>query len=338
MPGGELRVGARSKAVQALRQRLIQSGDLDSVAGGGTAFDFFVEAAVDRFQARHGITPSGAVDEATLSEMNIPAAARLAQLQTNIVRLRSFSGFLGQRYVVTNIPAAQIETVENGQVVTRHAAGVGKIDRQSPIMTTRAIDINFNPFWTVPVSIIKKDLIPRMRKDMNYLSEEKIRIYNKARAGGSGLAGQLELRGRDAFHLPPGSRRRRQFARHGAHQHRQSLRRLHARHAREGHFRRRLPLRLLGLRARAECARLRDLAAEGHARLDPRQDRQGDRSGQRIDVKLAQPVPVYWVYLTAWATPDGIVNFRDDIYKRERRRAGPDGVGPPATPLALPQE
>ena len=71
-----------------------------------------------------------------------------------------------------------VETVENGQIQTLHAAGVGKIDRQSP-SCRRVLDINFNPFWTVPASIIRKDLIPKMQANPNYLTENKIRIYNK---------------------------------------------------------------------------------------------------------------------------------------------------------------
>ena len=49
-----------------------------------------------------------------------------------------------------------------------------------------------------------------------------------------------------------------------------------------------------------------------------------DESGKRVDANIAQPVPVYWTYITAWSTPDGIVQFRDDIYKR-------DGVNVPST-------
>ncbi len=85
--GGELRVGSKSKAVEALRERLVASGDLDSVAGAGPVFDSFVEAAVKRFQARHGLSQTGVVSEATFAELNVPAAARLQQLETNIVRL-----------------------------------------------------------------------------------------------------------------------------------------------------------------------------------------------------------------------------------------------------------
>ena len=80
---------------------------------------------------------------------------------------------------MVNIPAAAVETVEGGVVYSHHAAGVGKIDRQSPIMQTKATEINFNPFWTVPPSLIKKDLIPKMQADPNYLTEEKIRVFNK---------------------------------------------------------------------------------------------------------------------------------------------------------------
>jgi murein L,D-transpeptidase YcbB/YkuD len=177
--GADLRVGSKSKAVEALRERLVASSDLDPVAGAGPVFDSFVEAAVKRFQARNGLSQTGVVNEATFTELNVPAAARLQQLETNIVRLKAYSGDLGARYVVANIPAASVETVEGGVVYSHHAAGVGKIDRQSPIMQTKATEINFNPFWTVPPSLIKKDLIPKMKADPNYLTDEKIRVFNK---------------------------------------------------------------------------------------------------------------------------------------------------------------
>ena len=160
-----MRVGARGPAVVTLRQRLIMTGDLDPAAGSLPTYDSYVEAGVRRFQARHGLTMSGAINPATLAALNVPAQLRLRQLEINLVRLRAYSGNLGQRHVIVNIPAALVETVEDGQVVTRHAAGVGKIDRQSPVMNAKITEVNFNPFWTVPASIIRKDLIPKMRKE-----------------------------------------------------------------------------------------------------------------------------------------------------------------------------
>ncbi|HEX2135103.1 MAG TPA: L,D-transpeptidase family protein, partial [Microvirga sp.] len=171
-----LRVGVRSPEVMALRERLILTGDLDPAAGESPIYDSYVEAAVRRFQARHGLNATGTVNGPTLAAMNVPVEVRLRQLELNIVRLRSYSGHLGQRYVIVNIPAALVETVEDGMVQTRHAAGVGKIDRQSPVMNAKITEVNFNPYWTVPASIIRKDLIPKMQKDPNYLTDNKIRI------------------------------------------------------------------------------------------------------------------------------------------------------------------
>ena len=175
-----LRLGSNSSAVSALRQRLIASGDIGRrEPETSPVLDSDVEAAVRRFQARHGINDTGVVNQQTFAALNVPAAMRLRQLETNLVRLRSFSRDLGGRYVTANIPAASVETVENGAVVTHHIAGVGKIDRQSPVMQTKAIQINFNPFWTVPASVIRKDLIPKMQADSNYLRDNHIRVYNK---------------------------------------------------------------------------------------------------------------------------------------------------------------
>ena len=107
---------------------------------------------------------------------------------------------------MANIPAAAVETVENGVVATHHVAGVGRFDRQSPVMMTKATDIDFNPFWTVPASIIKKDLIPRMQADAGYLTEHKIRIFDKA--GNEVQPNQINWNSDDArqLHVPPGSR------------------------------------------------------------------------------------------------------------------------------------
>ncbi|WP_375461360.1 peptidoglycan-binding protein, partial [uncultured Enterovirga sp.] len=139
-PGG-MKVGTKSPAVLALRQRLIVEGDLDPSAGSSATYDSYVEAGVRRFQSRNGLSTVGTLNSATVAAMNIPAETRMRQLELNAVRLRSYSGDLGRRFVIVNIPAALVETVEDGRVVTRHAAGVGKIDRQSPIMNAKITQV-----------------------------------------------------------------------------------------------------------------------------------------------------------------------------------------------------
>jgi murein L,D-transpeptidase YcbB/YkuD len=339
LPGGaELRVGSKSRAVRALRERLVASGDLDPVAGEGPVFDSFVEAAVKRFQARHGLGQSGAVNEATLTELNVPAAARLQQLETNIVRLRSYSGDLGSRFVIVNIPAASVETVENGVVYSHHAAGVGKIDRQSPIMQTKATEINFNPFWIVPPSLIKKDLIPKMKADANYLTDEKIRVFNKE--GQEVSPASIDWNTDEATHY-----KYRQDT--GADLNSLGFVRVNIPNP-YGVYMHDTPSKgIFGDDFRfvsSGCVRvqdvrdyvawlLKDTPGWGREQIDA-----VIRSGDRQDVKLAQPVNVYWIYVTAWATPDGVVQFRPDIYQRDGAGPGPVASAVPVQPLALPQE
>ena len=118
-----------------------------------------------------------------------------------------------------------------------------------------------------------------MQKEPNYLTDNKIRIFTARARNCSPQPGELVLRRGDPLHVPAGSGRRPELDGLRAHQHPEPARRLHARHALQGHLRRRFPLRLLGLRARPERARLHPVAPQGHARLEPRPDRRDLRGG-----------------------------------------------------------
>jgi L,D-transpeptidase YcbB len=317
MPQGNLKLGQKGALVVALRKRLIASGDLDAGTGASPVFDSYVEAGVKRFQERHGLNPTGVVNAATVTAMNVPAETRLRQLETNVVRLRTYSGNLGPRFVVANIPAALVETVENGQVMTRHAAGVGKIDRQSPVMTTRATDINFNPFWTVPASIIKKDLIPKMQADPNYLTENKIRVISSQ--GQEVSPNQINWRSDEATHFmfrqdPGGDFNSLGVVRinianpYGVYMHDTPAKGIFGddfRFVSSG------CMRVQNVRDYITWL-LKDTPGWSREQIDA-----AIEGGQRVDARLAQPVPVYWVYITAWATPEGVAQFRDDIYQKD---------------------
>lgn len=312
----KLKLGTVSPNVRILRKRLVISGDLAATAGQSDVYDSWVDAAVKRFQIRHGLPYDGVLGRYTFAALNIPASTRLGQLETNLVRLRSMGGFLGQRYVMVNIPAAHIEAVENGVVASRHTAIVGKVDRQSPILNSEIHEINLNPYWTAPVSIVKKDIIPLMQKNPKYLAENSIRIF--APDGQEIPPEAVNWNSDEAvdymFRQDPGKINAMGSVKinfqnpHAVYMHdtpQQSL------------FSRLLRFESSG------CVRVqnvRDLVA-WLAKDTPGWDRRSVErvieSGERIDVTLARKVPVYFTYVTAWATPDGVVQFRDDIYRRD---------------------
>jgi murein L,D-transpeptidase YcbB/YkuD len=316
----KLAVGSRGPSVIALRQRLIVTGDLDAAAGTSNIYDSYVEGGVRRFQARMGLSTTGSINRATLTALNVPVDRRIRQLETNIVRLRTWSGNLGNRYVVANIPAAAVETVENGHVATRHAAGVGKIDRQSPLLQTKIPEVNFNPTWTVPASIIRKDLIPKMQKDPTYLTENKIRIIGPS---GEIAPERVNWRSDEAtrytFRQDPGGEfNSLGFVRinipspHGVYMHDTPSKGIFGddyRFVSSG------CIRVQNVRDYIAFL-LKETPGWDRAKID-----ETIASGERVNARIANPVPCYWVYVTAWATPDGGVQFRDDIYNK-------DGLGP----------
>jgi len=310
------RVGVKSAAMPALRKRLAIAGDLELNSGDPQVFDSYVDAAVRRFQVRHGLHPDGIVHDTTLRALNAPADVRLQQLKINAQRLKTLPGNLGNRYVVANIPAAQIEAIENSVAVTRHIAVAGKPDRPSPDINSKIIQINFNPFWTVPVSIVRKDLIPKMQAEPDYLTKNHIRIYDaknneqppsqidwysteavnykfKQDAGNFNSLGSIRIN----FPSP-----------HGVYMHDTPAKNLFGedfRFASSG------CMRVQNVRELVYWI-LQDTPGWSRAEID-----EVIQSGERKDAKVAKPVPLYWVYVTAWATPDGVVQFRDDIYNRD---------------------
>ena len=323
-PTDRLRLGNRHPSVVPLRRRLIVVGDLESNAGESDIFDSYVEAAVRRFQARHGISVDGIVRKETFDRLNIPCDVRLGQLSTNVGRLKALTAHaLPDRFVMVNIPAAQVEAIDNGVVVSRHIAVVGRPSRPSPELSSKIIEVNFNPFWTVPVSIVRKDLIPLMQKDPNYLASEHIRIFDPH--GTELTAAQINWNSEDAvnyrFKQDPGSFNSLGILRidfpspYGVYMHDTPEKNLFGEDMR---FDSSGCVRVQNVRELVDWL-LRDTPDWSHAAING-----AIKSGDRIDAKLKKPVPLFWVYLTAWATPDGVVQFRDDIYNK-------DGLGQYAT-------
>lgn len=348
VPAGvtSLKPDSQGPDVAALKQRLLASGDLAPEAIAGDVYDANVTEAVKRFQRRHGLSDLGTVGRLTLKAMNTPVELRLNQLTATLERLKGNGFNFASRYVVVNIPGASVEAVENGTVAQRHLAIVGRPDRPSPVIQANITSVNLNPYWTAPMSIVKADIIPHMRKDPNFIAKSNMKLlgaenkeidpasvnwatlknpyfYVRQEPGPTNSLGQMkiDMPNSEAVYMHDTPKK--------------TLFRNDVRFNSSG------------------CARIegvRDLAAwllEG-SEWNRQSIEDEIAKGERKNITLKKQVPVAWVYLTGWQGADGQVQFRDDIYGLDtpqgivtstiqpRKPKPKAAVVPPARPAAAP--
>ena len=323
VPEIEMRSGQTHFAVSVLRDRLAASGDLKDAAVGDEFFDATLETAVKHFQATNGLTPTGIADARTIAALNVPAAGRLKQLKNNVARLQEYASLGKKRYVMVNIPSAQIEAVEGGKVVARYAGVVGKPERPTPLLRSAISQMNFNPVWRLPPTVITKDLIPRgqemQKAGKNVLVKFGIDAYD-----GSGK--KLDPEKIDwsssqpqglSYSQQPGKENPLGFLKINFNSEQSVY--MHDT-PKEGLFGRNFRA------ASSGCIRVNNIEqlAVWLLRSNPgwgeAQVQQIKDSGKRQDVTLKVPTPLYFTYITAWATEDGAVQFRRDLYTN-------DGIG-----------
>jgi L,D-transpeptidase YcbB len=307
-----LKSGSTGPTVAALHRRLAISGDLDAGFATRETFDAMTGEALKRFQRRHGLSETGTVGALTLKALDVPAKTRLMQLNATMERMRNNGFQFPQRYVVVNIPAAVAEAVNGGRVERRHLTVVGRKDRQSPVIETRITAVNVNPTWTAPLSIVKADIMPKVRANPGFLASSNMRIIG---AGGEELPpGAVDWSGKTAVNFTirqdPGPTNALGVIRfdmpnaHAVYMHDTPKKEL---------FRSDVRFHSSGC---ARTADIRNLAAwlladQGVSRRDI--DAAVDTTETRT-IRLQRAVPVVWVYLTAWGDGVGDVQFRDDIY------------------------
>ncbi len=321
--------GASHPAIPALRKHLALVGDLAADAPVNDQLDATLVAAVKAFQARHGLPETGLIGRQTVAALNVPAATRQRQLAASAARQIGSNFPYGDRYVVVNIPSATVEAVDHGVVVRRYVAVVGKPDKATPRIEARITDVNLNPTWTLPVSIIKKEIIPKMRKDPGYLARERIRILGPggvevdptAIDWSSEKAANYTLRQDSGLDNSLGQVRIDMPNKQAVYMHDTPSKSLFAREVRfHSH----------GCVRVAQVKELAGWLLEGTpgpngpgSTWGPIEIETSIATNERLDIKLPKQIPVTFVYLTGYATPDGRAHFRDDIY----------GIDSPAVPM-----
>ena len=310
--------GTRGPAVARLRKRLAIEGDLSGGEASGLAWDNGLTAGVKRFQARMGLRQTGVVSGATLKAINVPARERFNELASSANRLAGLNFSFDDRYVVVNLPSTSVEAVENGRVVHRYVAIVGDPEHPSPEISAHIQVINLNPTWTVPTSIIKKEIIPRMQRDPGYLTRAKIRILDgqgkeinpKSVNWSTERATNYTLRQDSGAGNSLGSIRIGMPNKLAVYMHDTPSKGLFGADYR---FLSHGCVRVQGVYDYAAWL-LEGTGGGPSGGWDKAALQAKIKEGARYDINLVKAVPVIWVYLTGWSNGAGPANFRDDVY------------------------
>ncbi len=325
---GTLRPGDRNEIVTTLRERMLISGDLsaspaaESPPGDPDLYDETLAAAVQIFQKRHGLKADGIIGRKTRKEMNVTAAQRARQIELNLERWRWLPRNLGERYIEVNTADFSLHVMQGGKKILDMRVVVGRPARRTPVFSTTMSYLVFNPYWTIPRTIAVEDILPKLAQGIDYLVRQNIKVYadwsedapeidplsiswrayNKnyfplrlrQEPGESNALGQIK------FIFPN------KFAVY-----------LHD-----------TPQRSLFDRVQRDfssgCIRVEDAPALAyylladdpgwtHARLHDIFER-----GQRQVVRIPRPITVHLLYMTAWVNEDDGLQFRSDIYNRDR--------------------
>ncbi|WP_143815455.1 L,D-transpeptidase family protein [Longibacter salinarum] len=325
LPSGvTLAPGDSSETVTLLRRRLAATNDLEATASDSaavaTVYDGAVEQAVNHFQRRHGLEINGVVNDATRAALNVSADERARQLALNLERHRWLPENLGQDFIFVNLMDFRLNAFREGEEAMEMPVIVGEKDKQTTAFADTMSYVVFGPYWNIPKSIAIDEILPKVKDDEEYLAQNDYEVVNAA--GDVVDASLLSKEALERYDVrlrekpgPGNSLGLVKFMFPNDHD-------IYLHDTPADH--------LFDAKTRTfshGCVRVEspDQFAEFVLPDDWTEEkvREAMNADERKRVRLEKSLPVYLVYLTAWAEPDGAVHFRSDLYNHddELRRA-----------------
>jgi murein L,D-transpeptidase YcbB/YkuD len=320
--GPVMRRGDRGKRVELLRKHLLLTEDLQFEEEKKVdIFDEDLESAVMRYQRRHGLIADGIVGPDTLAWLNVPADELVKKIRLNMERWRWLARDRGEIYIVVNIADFTLNVINNDEPELSMRVIVGTNYRKTPVFSSGIKRIIVNPYWYIPPIIAVKDVLPKVKKRPDYLTERKIRIYRNWNSSSHEIdpatidwskidaenfvykfrqdPGPLNPLGKIKFLFPN------KFSVYLHDTPARNLFEMSRRGFSSGCIRVEKPLELAGYL-------LKDNKEEKWEEVE-----EVIKSGDPKVYYLPKPVPIYLIYWTAWVDNNMQLNFRDDIYKRD---------------------
>jgi len=167
-----------NEAIIEIKKKLIYWKDLKPLDTITPIFDAAMELAIKKFQMRHGLGNDGVIGSGTTAALNFSKEQRKKQIIANMERWRWFPREFEHEYIIINIPNYTMLVVKNSDTIRTHRVIIGRPDRKTPVLSSKLTQLIFNPTWTVPPTILKKDIIPAAARNRNYFSSKNITIYD----------------------------------------------------------------------------------------------------------------------------------------------------------------
>ena len=292
-----LKKGMTSPEIAHIKRRLQITGDLQGNDSSAVFNDTLVNA-IKNFQERHGYTPSGAISDSLIKEMNVPVAKRIQQIMMNMERMRWMASRQNGNLIVVNIPEFVLHVYEGDKKAFDMDVVVGKEGHNTTMFNGDLNQVVFCPYWNVPQSIVKKEILPEMDKDKNYLEKEDMEITGEEDGvpvirqvpGSKNALGKVKFLFPNSFNIyfhdtPAKSlfeKDKRAYS-HGC-------------------------IRL------KEPEKMANYVLSDQPEWTPERIEEAMNAGKEKFVKVKHPIPVLITYYTTWVDDKGQLNFREDIY------------------------
>ena len=289
-----------SPLIVTLKKRLQITGDMP-LEDTSQVFTDTLENGIKLFQQRFGYTPNGIITSALIKELNVTALKRVEQILINLNRMRWMPHEPDGKLILVNIPEFILHVFEGKNKVFDMAIVVGKVGNNTMMFTGKLNQVVFSPHWNVPPSIVKEEILPSIAENVNYLIDQNMEITGEE----DGLPvvrqlpGEKNSLGRVKFLFPNSF---------NIYFHDTPSKSLFAKDKRAYSH---------GCIRLSEPEKMAQYLLKDDNNWPPEKITEAMYSDNEQFVKIKDPVPVFITYYTAWVDENGVLNFRDDIYKRD---------------------
>ncbi len=298
-----IKLGDSSDIISIVKKRLNVLQD-DILLDTTTLYDTTMLRSVKNFQRRHGLSVDGAIGNLMIAELNVPLKVRVQQILVNMERIRWMPPQNDKNYVLVNIPEFKLHVFDNDEQVFEMRVIVGSAANNTVIFNGNLKYIVFSPYWNVPESIVRKEIMPAMNKDKNYIGSHNMEItsYSGSLPNIRQKPGPTNSLGLVKFLFPNN---------YNIYLHDTPNRNLFGQSGRglsHGCIRIAEPTKF------AEYLLRDDSLVWTKNKIDSSMHLAKEKW-----VTLKKSIPVFLVYFTAWVDKDGVLNFRKDIYGHDQK-------------------